>query len=183
MSINRETIFSPCRGYRYTLWRQWVKHEGDLKTPPFDGELKPVGHSDWNSPKFVQFIGLNPSTADETNDDPTIRRCIQFAKDFGAGAFCMTNIFAWRDTDPSGMKKVSSPIGQDNDDHLIQIGKGAMIIIAAWGTHGSHMYRGIKVKRLFSEAGLTLHCLGRNSDQSPKHPLYLAKNLRPVVFE
>lgn len=149
----RETIFSPCRKWRYTLWREW-----DAALP------------------FVQFIGLNPSTADETNDDPTIRRCIQFAKDWGFGAYCMTNIFAWRDTDPNGMKRVVNPIGDDNDKWLMEIAASAGLAVAAWGRHGNHMYRGYHVKKMISN----LHCLGLNKDGSPVHPLYQRADLKPV---
>src|SRR4051794_22888220 len=92
----RTTIFSDCRKYRYVLWRDWT----DLL----------IGDQG-----YAQFICLNPSTADEVQNDPTIRRCIQFAKDFGCSALCMTNLFAWRDTDPKAMMKVPEPVGPDND--------------------------------------------------------------------
>ena len=101
--INRQTIFSPCRRYRYTLWRAW----------------------DMFNPGYVMFIGLNPSTADEVQDDPTIRRCIGYAKEWGYGAFCMTNIFAFRATDPRVMKAQADPVGPENDKWLTECAKGA----------------------------------------------------------
>ena len=93
MNLARETVFSPCRRWRYTLWRDWM-----------DDVLELEERAGNNSAKYAMFIGLNPSTADETRDDPTVRRCVGFAKSWGYGALCMTNIFAWRDTDPAGMK-------------------------------------------------------------------------------
>lgn len=159
----RITTFSPCRKYRYTLWRTWDYEYGENTR----GEVQPP---------YVQFIGLNPSTADETQDDPTIRRCKAFAKAWGFGAMCMTNLFAWRDTDPKKMKKVPSPIGEDNDKWLAEIASGASVIIAAWGKDGSHLYRGTKVKQLIPN----LKCLRKNKDGSPEHPLYLPSNLTPI---
>jgi hypothetical protein len=89
--IDKTTIFSADRRYRYTLWRDWSKDLlcGMDSRPRLAGDQTPN--------QFVQFIGLNPSTADEKQDDPTIRRCIGFAKAWGYGAMCMTNIFAWRE--------------------------------------------------------------------------------------
>lgn len=163
----RSTIFSHCRKYRYTLWREW---DLDSVTGCSDDLSHPY--------EFVQFIGLNPSTADEVQDDPTIRRCIAFAKAWGYGALCMTNIFAWRDTDPEKMKKVADPIGPDNDKWLQEIASQAGIVIAAWGKHGSHLYRGIKVKQMLPN----LHHLKLNSDGSPAHPLYLSAKLKPLML-
>jgi hypothetical protein len=93
--MKRETIFSPCRRYRYTLFREWATDE------LFDGCND--GERGQRLGQFVQFVCLNPSTADERQDDPTVRRCVDYAKRWGFGAFCMTNIFAWRDTDPYKM--------------------------------------------------------------------------------
>lgn len=159
--MNRETIFSPCRKWRYTLWREWG-------TPGLPTD-------------YVQFIGLNPSTADETTDDHTIRKCIQFAKDWGYGALCMTNLFAWRDTDPTRMKQAKEPIGPENDRWLKQIADGAGIIIAAWGNHGNHQYRSVKVKWLLESS--KLHCLRMTGKNQPEHPLYLPADLKPIPYE
>jgi hypothetical protein len=170
--MNRETIFSPDRKYRYTLWREWP---ADID---MFGELEPGEACAGNTFKYVQFIGLNPSTADETKDDPTIRRCIGFAKAWGFGALAMTNIFAWRDTDPEKMKQEQHPIGPDNDRWLQEIANGAGVTIAAWGKHGAHLDRAKSVMALIPN----LHCLRRNKDGSPEHPLYLPASLTPVKF-
>jgi len=90
----------------------------------------------------------------------------------------MTNIFAWRDTDPYKMRAVSEPIGKDNDEWLIKIAADAGLIIAAWGTHGTHLYRGSKVKKLIPN----LHCLRVTANGYPSHPLYLSQTLKPIKF-
>lgn len=148
----RKTIFSKDRLYRYTLWREW------------DNELFN------NYSGYVQFIGLNPSTADETNNDPTIIRCIGFAKLWGCAAICMTNIFAWRDTLPENMRLASDPIGVENNKHLIEVSIGAKFIVAAWGNHGDFLNRGNEVKEILNGK---LLCLGKTANGSPRHPLYL----------
>lgn len=180
--IERVTTFSSDRCYRYTLWREWSMNK--CKVCGGSGQIRnDQSTQGWDDcqycqdpESFVQFIGLNPSTADETLDDPTIRRCKAFAQSWGYGAMCMTNIFAWRDTDPNVMKKVSKPIGEDNEKWLAEIASHAGIVIAAWGKHGKHMYRANAVKLLIPG----LHCLRKNKDGSPEHPLYLPGYLKPI---
>lgn len=146
-------VFSPCRKYRYELWRHWQQPE----------------------PSYVMFIGLNPSTADETTDDPTIRRCIQFAKDWGYASLCMTNLFAYRATQPKDMKAVDDPVGPENDSTLKRLAEGAGIIVAAWGTHGTHRNRDYDVKKSMAH----LSYLRLTKDGHPSHPLYLPASLVP----
>lgn len=153
--MNSSARFSEDRLHRYELWRRWA-----------DGP-------------YCQFIGLNPSTADETLDDPTIRRCIRFAQDWGYSALCMTNIFAFRATDPMDMKKATDPIGPDNDRTLLNVAADAGIVIAAWGVHGEHLRRGKEVRRL----QWSLHHLGLTKDGHPKHPLYLRADTKPTLWE
>lgn len=168
--MDRETVFSPCRKYRYTLWREW----GVGSLPLFCAKMRPE--------LFVQFIGLNPSTADETRDDPTIRRCINYAKAWGYGAMCMTNLFAWRATDPKEMKKVSDPVGEQNDFWLTKVANHAHHTVAVWGKDGNHLGRANHVKKLFRLTAGMLWCLSVNQDGTPGHPLYLRKDLIPVPF-
>ena len=156
-----KTIFSPDRKYRYTLWRTWFS--------------KPTWYGTF---PYVMFVGLNPSTADETKDDPTVRRCIQFAKDWGYSALCMTNLFAWRDTSPKEMMKQENPIGEENDLYLLETSFKARQVVAAWGKNGSHMNRGNEVKKMIT----ALYCLRMNKDGSPEHPLYLPKTLQPIPY-
>lgn len=156
-AMTRETIFSPCRAYRYTLWREF--------------DLDQRGG-------YAMFIGLNPSTADEVQDDPTIRRCIGFAKRWGYGALCMTNLFAYRAIDPLDMKRHPHPVGPENEQHLVRCAAEAGVVVAAWGTHGYFMARGREVSTMLDD----LHCLGVTKDGSPKHPLYLPKNAELRTF-
>lgn len=149
-----DATFSPCRKYRYTLSRTW-----DAESPP------------------LVFIGLNPSTADETEDDPTIRRCIGFAKRDGFGGIIMLNLFAFRSTDPAGLKGVDDPVGPWNNDRISRACKDRAVI-AAWGVHGVLNRRDRDVRILL--AGSDLRCLGRTKDGHPRHPLYLRSD-SPMV--
>lgn len=181
--MNKPCAFSPCRKYRYTLWREWgnINPIRDLLCS-FERQRDGVRHLG-NRDRFLQIIGLNPSTADDTQDDPTIRRCIQFAKDWGFGGLCMTNLFAFRATDPKDMKQQADPVGRDNDYWLMEIAEKAGLILCAWGKDGKFLYRGEDVKRSFGRRHqIALHCLGLNGDRTPKHPLYLKKDLRPISF-
>lgn len=124
------------------------------------------------------FIGLNPSTADEVKNDPTVTRCINYAKRWGYGGMIMSNIFAYRATDPKVMKAAQGPVGPDNDRWLLKLAKGADLIVAVWGNHGQFMGRGEAVMKLFN--GRELHCLSLNKTGHPKHPLYCSSSLKPV---
>jgi hypothetical protein len=167
MNFSRQTIFSPCRKYRYMLWRSWGDDLFANRTK--DG--------------FVMFIGLNPSTADETKDDQTIRKCIGFAKRWGYLQMCMTNLFAWRDTDPMAMKRAGHHVvGMDNHHHLLQCASVAALVVAAWGKNGKHMNQDLTVRQYLSGIGVTLHHLGLNDDGTPKHPLYLLATTEPKTF-
>jgi hypothetical protein len=147
-------VFSPCRRYRYALWRRWG--EGP----------------------YVMFVGLNPSTADETEDDPTIRRCIRFARDWGYSALVMTNLFAWRSTDPRGLLATDAPVGPENDATLRRLAADAGGVVAAWGVHGVIDDR---AKRVVSTGMLgSFTVLGLTKDGHPRHPLYMPARCRPL---
>lgn len=151
-------IFSPCRRYRYALWRDW------------QNELSGKG--------TAMFIGLNPSTADELQDDPTVRRCINFAKSWGYDRLCMTNIFAFRATDPKVMMAAHEPIGEKNNRYLCELASEAAIVIAAWGVHGEYRGRGREVVEMIPG----VHCLRVTKGGHPQHPLYLPKSLQPQLY-
>ena len=168
--MKHKTIFSPCRKYRYTLWREFFKGWFE--------DVEPGEACAGNRFKYVQFIGLNPSTANETQDDPTIRRCIRFSKDWGYGAFCMTNLFGFCSAYPKEMMASSDPVGE-NDKYLSEIGNQAGLIIAAWGAFPCAIERGKNVRTMFSGR---LHHLGLNSDGTPKHPLYLRADTKPTLW-
>jgi len=153
--MDKSAIFSDNRKYRYTLWRIW-----DLKSG------------------YVMFIGLNPSTADENIDDPTVRRCIGFAKAWGYGALCMMNLFAYRATNPKDMIKSNNPVGSENDRFLTNMAVSANIVIAAWGTKGTFLQRDKAVISLITNK----HVLRFTKDGYPAHPLYLPKDLKPIKW-
>ena len=151
--MNSIAKFSPCRLYRYTLWRKWIGGKG-----------------------YALVIGLNPSTADEVTDDPTVRRCSNYAKAWGYASLCMTNLFAYRATDPVVMKAVAEPIGPDNDRYLAECAQRAAVVVAAWGNHGTYRGRAGEVLGLLGE----LHFLRLTQSGQPAHPLYLRKTLTPT---
>ena len=150
-----DAFFSKDRKHRYALWRVW-----NNKLPK------------------VLFIGLNPSTADEVKDDPTIRRCINYAKDWGYGGYIMGNIFAYRSTDPKNLKITNNPIGIDNNSWLIKLHSEASLTIGAWGNHGKYLDRGQEVINLIDN----LYCLRITKEGHPSHPLYLPGNLKPIIL-
>jgi len=121
------------------------------------------------------FIGLNPSTADETTDDPTLIRCMNFAKSWGYGGVCMANLFAYRATDPLEMKAASNPIGSQNNKWLTLLAKDAGLVVAAWGNDGVFLNRSKQVKRRL----LSLQCLKMNKSGEPAHPLYQRSDVVP----
>mgnify|MGYP002133234169 CR=1 FL=1 len=154
-----DATFSPCKVYRYSLTRGFD-----------DGPA-------------CNFLMLNPSTATATEDDPTIRRCIGFAKGWGYGVLYVTNLFALRATDPRELYKHAEPVGPDNDRCILTAATGSQLVVAAWGVHGAHRDRGADVARLIRKAGVKLHCLGTTKDGHPRHPLYLPAALTPVAFD
>jgi len=148
--------FSACQRYRYTLWRWW--------------SMEPMDPA-----RMVAFVGLNPSTADASVDDPTIRRCINFAKAWGYDGMVMLNLFAWRDTDPKGMKAASNPIGEDNGGAIIMVCQAVATVVLCWGVHGEFLGRGYRVQQMLTKVR-ECHCFGLTKEGHPKHPLYLANN-------
>jgi hypothetical protein len=151
---------SSCEKYRYWLDRRWVKAQEPLRT--------------------VMFIGLNPSTADDFDDDPTIRRCVRFAKDWGFNHLLMMNLFAFRATDPKQMSLCSDPVGPQNDDMLKLYSGKVSLIVAAWGVSGACNGRDIEVLKMLSD--FNIHALKLTKHGQPSHPLYLSKDLKPSIL-
>lgn len=150
-------VYSPCEAYRYLLTRVW----------------NPAG------PKAL-FVMLNPSTATEFQNDPTVERCERRARALGFGAFRVTNIFAFRATDPRVMRAVGDPVGPANDAAIRASAMDwADRIICAWGTHGAHLGRGAQVEALLRGTGQALFTLGLSKDGHPKHPLYIGYDRQP----
>lgn len=164
--IFEPAVFSPCRRWRYTLFR-------DMRPPLFAEPMR-----------AAQFLCLNPSTADETRNDPTVARCVQFANDWGMNAMWMTNLFAFRATDPGKMLAEPDPVGLDNSDWILRVARAAEVVVCAWGNHGRHMRRSEHVLSLLRGAGLggKLRKLRLNSNGEPCHPLYLPGSLWPTMM-
>lgn len=155
----RHATFSGCRRYRYSLEQSWG--EGGK----------------------VLFIMLNPSTADERLDDPTVRRCWGFAATWGYGRAEVCNLFAFRATDPREMLAEPHPVGPNNDSHLIHAAAEADLIVCAWGVHGAHLGRAEHVTAMLRFDRRVLHALGFTQGGQPRHPLYLRADTKPVRLE
>jgi len=153
-------VYSECERYRYSLTRVW----------------NPAG-------KRVLFVMLNPSTATEVENDPTVERCERRARHLGFGAFRVTNIFAWRATDPRDMRVADDPVGPENDAALMDGADWADEIIAAWGVHGAHKARGPEVAQLLESLDMPIFHLGLSKAGHPKHPLYLPYAQSPVRWD
>lgn len=137
--------------------------------------------------RTMMVVGLNPSTATADVNDPTVRRCIGFTTTLGCSLLYMTNVFAFRSTQPIGLLGIRDPVGSENDAELVRVAKTSDVIVLAWGTHSNPELRdliarrGADVVRIL--APYRLMCLGRNKDGSPKHPLYLKSDTQPVEWK
>lgn len=148
---------SPCGQYRYELSRIWG--EGPV----------------------LSFVMLNPSTADASVDDATIRRCLSFAKRDGFDGLRVVNLFAFRATDPSVMARAVDPVGPENDAYLLDLFMtDGPAVVAAWGAGGGLHGRDVAVRRLAGMMGVDLLCLGATQNGSPRHPLYVRAD-QPLV--
>jgi hypothetical protein len=146
--------FSACRRWRYLLWRRW-------------DDAKPAAN----------FLMLNPSTADEQRLDPSCSRARDFAERWGYGALIVTNLFAWRATDPTLMKQVAEPVGGGNNRAILRAAREAGVVVCAWGNHGAHLGRAAIVAANLRGAGLPLTALRITAQGQPAHPLYLPARL------
>lgn len=128
------------------------------------------------------FIMLNPSTADAENDDPTIRRCRGFARDWGCAGLVVANLYAYRSTDPSLLNQVSDPIGPENNAYLSSLASEFGDVICAWGNNAA-IEREIEVADILKKAGARMWCLGTTKSGSPKHPLYLSRSTELIPWD
>ena len=150
--------FDSERRFRYTLWRIWAN----------------------GGARYVNFVMLNPSTADENVLDPTVTRCVGYAQDWGYDALFVTNLFALRATNPRELYKCPDPVGPANDQWIWETADHAGLVVCAWGTHGKLNGRGLQVAeklQLFRPK-----CLGLTKQGHPKHPLYLRKDADLLDF-
>lgn len=153
-------VYSDCETYRYSLTRVWNPDGGR-----------------------VMFVMLNPSTATELQNDPTIERCERRARALGFGGFRATNIFACRVTDPREMRRLEAPEGPDNMAAILDGMDWADMVICAWGTHGEHRSQGARVAAALRATGKPLHHLGLSKAGHPKHPLYIAYSQQPELWQ
>ncbi len=153
-----EAVFSPCRRYRYRLWRVWGQRRRQ---------------------RTLCMVMLNPSTADEHRNDPTVERCCRRARMWGYDRIEVVNIFALRSTDPKGLYGVEDPVGRDNDQAILEAARHADLTVAAWGNHGRLGGRGDEVLALLREAGVAPHALDVSKAGEPVHPLYQSYDKLP----
>lgn len=151
-----EAIFSEDDRYRYTLRRRW---EGDKES--------------------VLFMMLNPSTADAMEDDPTIRRCIGFAKHWGFGGLIVWNLYALRATNPNELLAAADPVGPENDVYLPSLLAASGYVVAAWGVNPNLACSDRDESALCRLIDVDVYCLGRWGNGQPRHPLYVPAN-RPA---
>lgn len=155
--------FSPCEIYRYTLEHRW-----DDDTPAY-------------ARNTIAWLLLNPSTADTSSLDPTLRRCRGFSRAFGGGGMIILNLYAFRATLPRDMLDAADPVGPFNDYHIERTLRrdDIKMAIAGWGTHGGHLNRAANVLQAWPGR---FHALAVNKDGSPSHPLYLKSTLVPQPY-
>jgi len=151
-------VFSPDRVHRFRLWRRWAPGP------------------------WACFLMLNPSTANETDLDPTLRRCVGFAKAWDSGGLLVVNLFAVVSPDPRVLLTHPDAVGVGNDEAILNAATAAGIVVAGWGAFPEARDRAEHVMRMLRGAGVALHCLGTTKEGHPKHPLYLASSTKPVPF-
>jgi hypothetical protein len=181
MSVQMTAQLSACGLYRYRLRREWGSqppHARAGQTPKYQNDTLP------GPDEMVAFVMLNPSTADHTLDDPTIRRCIDFAYHWGYGALEVVNLFALRSTDPKALRGAVGPVGACNDGAIIACAREASMVVCAWGTDGALDGRGDRVRAFLADysQGEKLYHLGLTKGGQPRHPLYLKADTLPVCF-
>jgi hypothetical protein len=153
-----EALYSDCETYRYLLSRRW------------------------GAGCELLYILLNPSTATEERNDPTIERCERRARMLGFGGFAVANLFAFRATDPRDLKRAPCPVGPDNDTQLRIAASAAGRVLCGWGVHGEHMARAGAVADLLRRAGIPLWHLGQTRAGHPRHPLYVGYVQEPQLW-
>jgi hypothetical protein len=149
--MRADAVLSPCRRYRFALWRRW------------------------DAGPRVLFVLLNPSTADESTDDPTVRRCIGFARSWGFGSVAIGHLFAFRTRSPATLASCLDPVGPGNDNWLTRLRDESSLTVAAWGNHGRLLGRGAAVGAMFPGS----HILGLTALGEPHHPLYVRADVSP----
>lgn len=153
-----EAVFSDCETYRYALTR------------------------DWGQGRRLLWVMLNPSTASELANDPTVERCERRARAMGFGSFRVVNLFALRATDPRALRAVADPVGPQNDAALAEGARWADAILCGWGGHGGLAGRAAQVAPLLARSAKPLWHLGLTAAGHPKHPLYIGYSVPPQLW-
>lgn len=162
LTVPGTALFSPDGKYRYVLTREWNKQGS----------------------KTINFLMMNPSTADANILDPTVKKCVKWSVLWGYDKLIITNLFAYRSTDVKQIYKVLDPIGPDNNYHIEQTFKMCHngLVVAAYGNNGKHLNRNLEAEALAAIAGVDLYCLRTTKLDLPEHPLYLPSNLEPALW-
>ncbi len=162
LNEKREAVFSPCRKYRYRLSQIWDESKAPLT-----------------------WLMLNPSTADELKNDPTVERCERRARMWGYGGSVVFNIFAFRATEPKDMRAQADPIGPENNAWIRKIAEqsGEFDVVGGWGEHGAHLERGQEVLDIFKQEKGRISALKINASGHPAHPLYIAYKAEPFPIK
>ncbi|MEQ1760459.1 MAG: DUF1643 domain-containing protein [Vicinamibacterales bacterium] len=152
MDRERGAVISADGRYRYKLWRRWD-----------------------DSARTMLWVLLNPSTADANSDDPTLRRCVGFAKQHGYSGIVIVNLFAYRATDPRELRHADDPVGPDNDAHIATAcgQPGVDVVVAGWGAHALARPRAAHVRNVVDAHRGTMRCFAKSKDGHPRHPLYV----------
>ena len=161
---SRGACFAPCDKYRYFLWREW------RRSPEKTGT--------------VVFVLLNPSTANEVDDDKTTKRCIKFSKrkdkDFNCNRMEIVNLFAWPATKSEELCDTDDPVGPDNDKYICEAVSRADRVVVGWGRRESfpkkYRHRDRDVMKLLDRHGKQPYAFAVNKDDTPRHPLYVKES-------
>jgi hypothetical protein len=156
--IEYGAVFDVNDKYRYSLWRAWSTYH----------------------PRIV-FVLLNPSTANEHKNDPTILRCMGFARAWNFGSMEVVNLFAFKATDYRELLKVQDPTGEENNRFLMQAVERCSTVVLGWGNRGKFLNRDRQVLSLLADRS-DVHCLGITKDGQPRHPLYVKGDTSLVPF-
>jgi hypothetical protein len=156
--IKTSAVLSDCRKYRYRLDR-W-----------------------WSDRPRVAFVMLNPSIADEVDNDKTINRLIGYARDWNLGGFTVANLFAWRETYSGELRKVAEPIGANNDEFILNVARSCCATVVGWGAKGGNLNRDTHVMQLLKSNGIQPLAFELTKDGFPRHPLYLLKTATPSPY-
>lgn len=157
--MKSSALFSPCGNYRYTLERIWG----------YGGRI-------------ANFLMLNPSTADAEVNDPTVERQCRRVHQWGYDGLTVTNLFAWRSTDPDALLRVPEPIGAENDLHILDRARSSAIVVCGWGSHRAVSGRAEAVLGMLRAAGIAPHALKVTTGQ-PWHPLYISYSAEPFEIK